>query len=159
MVKIKGREYATVAERLQAAHGDSARPQGITSIATEPLAVGSRVLIRATVTFTNGCTFSGLAEIVETDSGAQQTNPVECAETSAVGRALAMAGYFGSGDGIAGAEELAAAERRGASPRSTATRPAALVCQQCGAAVHPAAATRAADGSVRCPRHRANGAA
>jgi len=39
-------------------------------------------------------------------------SPIETAETSAVGRALAMAGWFGSGDGIAGAEEVRVAEGR-----------------------------------------------
>ena len=85
---------------------------GSQPIHTDPLAVGETVLVRATITFADGRTFTGLAEVQAASSGAQATNPVECAETSSVGRALAMSGWFGSGDGIAGADEVRAATRR-----------------------------------------------
>ena len=112
VVTIKGRPYATVAERLSQAHGDQIKPTGIQSIHTQQVAVGDTALVKATITFADGRTFTGLAQAITTSSGAQSTNPVECAETSAVGRALAMAGYFGSGDGIAGAEEVRSATSR-----------------------------------------------
>ena len=74
--------------------------------------MGDTVLVRATITFADGRTSTGLAEVQSASSGAQATNPLECGETSAVGRALAMAGWFGSGEGIAGAEEVRAATTR-----------------------------------------------
>lgn len=127
VVQIRGKTYHTVADRLTQAHGDQGKPTGIQCITTEPVAVGDTVLVKATITFADGRQFCGMAEVITTSSGAQATNPVECAETSAVGRALAMAGYFGSGDGIAGAEEVRAATRpqngHAASHRPRATTP------------------------------------
>ena len=119
VVTIKGKPYATVAERLSQAHGDANKPVGIQHIGTEPLALGETVLIKATIQFADGRTFTGLAEVQAASSGARATNPVECAETSAVGRALAMSGWFGSGEGIAGAEEVRAAHSRQNGRRQT----------------------------------------
>ena len=112
VVMVKGKRYETVAERVAQAHGEEIKPVGIHGITTEPQALGDTVVVKATVQFKDGRTFTGLAEVIATSSGAQSTNPVECAETSAVGRALAMAGYFGSGDGMAGAEEVQSATSR-----------------------------------------------
>lgn len=112
-VNIQGRTYATVAERLEGAHGDTVRPTGIASIVTTWQAVGEFLLVRAEVTFTDGRLYVGTAEVTRgTGRGPQSVSPVETAETSAVGRALAMAGWFGNGDGIAGAEEVRVAEAR-----------------------------------------------
>ena len=113
-VNIQGRSYATVAERLEAAHGAKLRPTGITSIRTQFEQAGEFVLCRAQVTFEDGRTFGGTAEVTRgTGRGPQASSPVETAETSAIGRALAAAGYFGSDDGIAGAEEVRIAQGRG----------------------------------------------
>ena len=113
-VNIQGRSYATVAERLESAHGETLRPSGITSIRTQFEAAGEYVLCRAQVTFEDGRTFGGTAEVTRgTGRGPQASSPVETAETSAIGRALAAAGYFGSDDGIAGAEEVRIAQARG----------------------------------------------
>jgi hypothetical protein len=112
-VRMKGNKlYRTVNERLTDAHGDDISPVGIQSIISDAIAVGPAVVVRSTVTFTGGRSFTGisLANFAAT-SGAEATNPIETAETSAVGRALAMAGYFGSDTGIAGAEEMKQAER------------------------------------------------
>lgn len=122
------RMYATVQERLVAAHGADARPAGIVRISTEPLSLGSAMgavmVIRATVEFVDGRTFSGISEAqFDATSGAEKTNPVEVAETSAVGRALAMAGYYGSEDGIAGAEEVRQAQRRQGQERQYTREP------------------------------------
>jgi hypothetical protein len=113
-VRMRGNKmYLTVHERLAAAHGEQAQPRGIASITTEAFAVGPAVLVRATVTFTDGRVFTGLSQAqFDATTGADATNPTECAETSAVGRALAFAGYPGSEDGLAGAEEVAQAQRR-----------------------------------------------
>lgn len=113
-VNIQGRSYATVAERLEAAHGNDVKPQGIASLRTEIEVIGEYTLCRAEITFTDGRTFVGTAEVTRgTGRGPQASSPIETAETSAIGRALAAAGYFGSDDGIAGAEEVRIALGRG----------------------------------------------
>ena len=91
VVQIRGKTYHTVADRLTQAHGDQGKPTGIQCITTEPVAVGDTVLVKATIPFADGRQFCGMAEVITTSSGAQATNPVECAETSAVG--------LGTGDG------------------------------------------------------------
>lgn len=122
-VTIKGKSYRTVWERLNAAHtSDSLEPKGIKVIHTEVVATAPLLIVRATVEFDGGRQFSGLSEakLDAPPNSADGTNPVECAETSALGRALAFAGYYGNEDGIAGAEEM-----RQASPPTSATNVAA----------------------------------
>lgn len=113
-VNIRGKQYATVAERLEVAHGELVRPDGITQIDTTVERSGDFVFCKAVIHFTDGRQFSGMAEVSRGNgNGPQATSPLEVAETSAVGRALAMAGYFGSGtDSLAGAEEVVVAEAR-----------------------------------------------
>lgn len=112
-VNIHGRTYATVAERLKAAHGEGDVPTGIASIETTFAGAGEFTLCRAKVTFSDGRFFVGTAEVTRGEGrGPQAQAPVETAETSAVGRALAMAGYAGSDSGLAGAEEIIAAGSR-----------------------------------------------
>ena len=114
-----GKMYATVNERLRAAHLETP-PKGIQSIFTETISVmtphGPGAVVRATITFLGsepGQQFTGIAEVpFDGQRGPEKTNPWEVAETSAVGRALAMAGYYGSDDGLAGAEEMREAQRR-----------------------------------------------
>jgi hypothetical protein len=113
-VDIHGRSYATVAERLAAAHNHTF-PVGIQRIETEFLAFGVNPLCRATVTVDDGRVFTGHAEVpIDSKNPAERDAPHECAETSAVGRALAMAGYPGSESGMAGAEEIQRPPRRNA---------------------------------------------
>ncbi len=113
-VVIRGKPYVTVAERLRAAHADGVAPKGIASVSTHLTTAGEYVVLRAEVVFDDGRRFAGHAEVTRGDgSGAQGACPVETAETSAVGRALAMAGWWGSPEGgIAGAEEVQGAESR-----------------------------------------------
>lgn len=113
-VSIKGVAYETVHARLDAAHDTGARPKGIKGIATSPMEVAGRIVVCATVTFEDGREFSGISEAkLDATSGADRDAPIECAETSAVGRALANAGYFGSG-GLASQDEIRSAQSRGA---------------------------------------------
>lgn len=121
-VKTKGgKSYRTVWERLNAAHGDGDAPTGITQIETEIVSTTPLLVVKATVWFSSGQRFTGLSEakLDAPANTADGTNPIECAETSAVGRALAFAGYYGSDDGIAGAEEVQRAQtlRQQAAPR------------------------------------------
>jgi len=126
-MRIHGKEYTFVATRLIAAHGDQVRPQGIAEIRTELLEVGAYLVCRASVSFNDGRTYTGIAEVSKgSGRGPQAAAPVETAETSAVGRALAFAGWLGDGSGIASAEEVLEAERRVA-PADTVARPPVAV--------------------------------
>ena len=126
-MRIHGKEYAFVVTRLIAAHGEHVRPQGVADIRTEILEVGSYLVCRATVVFNDGRTYCGTAEVSKgTGKGPQAAAPIETAETSAVGRALAFAGWLGDGSGIASAEEVIEAERRVA-PVQVVTRPPVAV--------------------------------
>ena len=112
-MQIRGRPYATVAHRAAQAHGEHIRPSGIASTVTRYTSLGDYHIVVVTVQFTDGRTFEGSSEITRgSGGGAQATSPVETAETSAYGRALAMAGYYGSGDGLAGYEEVTGSESR-----------------------------------------------
>lgn len=80
---------------------------------TRFVTLGDYHIVVVTVQFTDGRTFEGSSEVTRgSGGGAQATSPVETAETSAYGRALAMAGYYGSGDGLAGYEEVTGSESR-----------------------------------------------
>ena len=115
-MSIRGKPYATVAHRAAQAHGESIRPTGIASTVTRFHTIGDYYVVTVMVTFVDGRVFEGSSEISRgSGGGAQSSAPVETAETSAYGRALAMAGWFGSGDGLAGYEEVMIAEAR--SPR------------------------------------------
>ena len=112
-MQIRGRPYATVAHRAAQAHGEHIRPSGIASTVTRYTSLGDYHIVVVTVQFTDGRTFEGSSEVTRgSGGGAQATSPVETAETSAYGRALAMAGYYGSGDGLAGYEEVTGSESR-----------------------------------------------
>lgn len=113
-VDIQGKTYWTVAERLTLAHGDEGiKPVGVQAIDSEVVAVGAMIAVRATVTFADGRRFTGHSMVnADSRSPAERSAPLETCETSAIGRALAMAGYFGSPEGIAGAEELHLAQER-----------------------------------------------
>ncbi len=105
MIKIHGKDYITVAGRVQLAHEAS----GKLSITTEVLPVPDQIVVKATVVTEKG-TFTGIsaanpAKMIE------KISPYEVAETSAVGRALGFAG-FGMTDTIATADEIMKAEEQ-----------------------------------------------
>jgi len=95
-INIHGKEYITVAERLLEAKKD------IKSISTEVL-YQEPVVIKATVVTDKG-TFTGISA-ANPSKMIEKASPYEVAETSAVGRALAFAGYGVTG-GITSAEEI-----------------------------------------------------
>lgn len=103
------RDYVPVAERLAAATAD------IESITTsEPVLLAEGMgYIRAVVRLRDGSSATGTASFLLGLSGksAQATNPLEDAETSAVGRALAFLGYE-TKRGVASREEVREAQRR-----------------------------------------------
>lgn len=100
MVKIHGKDYMTVAERLNlisAEHKDY-------ELTTEVIELSDTACcIRATLKLGNRI-FNGLAYEEKQNSHINKTSYVENCETSAWGRAMAAAGYAGTE--IASAEEV-----------------------------------------------------
>lgn len=110
-VNIHGKEYKTVAERVNEIHNTIYSP----SITTELVKYEDGcVIMKATVIFhedgreANNLTlrrFTGYAEEKFTNSGINKTSALENCETSAIGRALAAAGFAGTE--YASADEVA----------------------------------------------------
>lgn len=119
-VSIHGKEYRTVAERLEEASGV------IKSIKTEVLYLEPQIMVKATIETEKG-TFTGISA-ANTDKRIEAQAPVEVAETSAVGRALAFAGYAGSE--IASADEMV---RVGVEPYHIQKQLLDKPCPKCGA--------------------------
>jgi len=100
-IKIHGKDYVTVNERVSEAH------QGkVLDITTEVL-YQNPVVIKATVKTDKG-TFTGISA-ANPAKAIEKQSPYEVAETSAVGRALGFAG-FGITTSIASADEIKVAE-------------------------------------------------
>jgi len=97
-IMICGKEYKTVAERLNEAHENN----DLFEVVTEVLFLDPQVMVKATIKTKQG-TFTGISA-ADPNKTIEAKTPVEVAETSAVGRALAFAGYAGSE--IASVEEL-----------------------------------------------------
>jgi len=101
-VKIHGKEYKTVAERVNEIHSNL---EGDLSITTDIVSIDSeRVIMKAQIQI-NGCQYTGHALEVFGSSMINKTSALENCETSAIGRALASAGYAGSE--FASADEVA----------------------------------------------------
>jgi hypothetical protein len=112
-IKIKGKDYVTVSERLKYLAANC-----IYSINTDYQYFPEQKMwvVKATLSITNGnqvLTFTGLAQEVESGNykDVNHTSALENAETSAVGRACAMAG-IGIDGGIASADEVVKAINR-----------------------------------------------
>jgi hypothetical protein len=88
-INIHGKEYFTVAERLKMAHD----AQDLRGVRTEVIN-HEPVVIKASI-FTKGGEFTGISAADPTKM-LEKKSPYEVAETSAVGRALAFAGYAGT---------------------------------------------------------------
>jgi hypothetical protein len=108
-VEIHGKPYNTVAERLAMAKDD------LIGVQTEVLA-HSPVVIKATITVKKG-TFTGISG-ANSQKTIEKESPYEVAETSAVGRALAFAGYETTGN-IASAEEMRKAIAEAEKPKDS----------------------------------------
>jgi hypothetical protein len=96
-INIHGKSYNTVAERITSAGKE------LLSVETEVLYIDP-VVIKATIVTSKG-KFTGISAANPSKS-LEKESPYEVAETSAVGRALAFAGYETT-NGIASAEEMA----------------------------------------------------
>lgn len=99
-IAIHGKEYITVAERLQQAHEKF--KEGF-DVLTEVIATDPVVVIKATLKIGEH-TYTGMSAANPTKTIEKQS-PYEVAETSAIGRALGFAGY-GAVEGIATADEM-----------------------------------------------------
>jgi hypothetical protein len=93
-IKIHGKEYLTVAERVNTIHAESKdKPL---SIETELVSwADSVVVFKATITTPQGV-FTGHAYEDEGKGQINSTSALENCETSAIGRALSSAGYAGT---------------------------------------------------------------
>ena len=101
MITIHGKQYVTVAERVQALH-ETIGDEKTISITTEVLST-EPVVIKATVTIGENV-FTGISA-ANPSKAIEKQSPYEVAETSAIGRALGFAG-FGITEGIASADEI-----------------------------------------------------
>jgi len=101
-ITIKGKPYIQVAGRVSLAHED----EGFSMISSDAFELANRYFVRVTITVKDK-QYIGTSEVKFTDKGgtADGDSPVECAETSALGRALGYAGY-GSVESIASADEV-----------------------------------------------------
>ncbi len=104
-VNIKGKQYVDVAERVRLAHADK-DSDGFSMVAQERYQIGSRWFLSITIEV-KGKLYIGDAEIkFDAKTGTPDgSNPLECAQTSALGRALGYAGY-GILQSIASADEV-----------------------------------------------------
>jgi hypothetical protein len=117
-INIKGKEYFTVPERVNAIHADQEK----ITITTECI-LHEPVLFKATVITQKG-TFNGWSA-ANPSKPIEKMSPYEVAETSAIGRALGFAGY-GVVESIATADEIAKGgyeTKRQEEPGLTATCP------------------------------------
>ncbi len=107
MVQINGKEYVTVAERLEKLHCEHEK----VGIQTEVLRFDDEIVLVKAILSIDDREFVGHAQEVIGSSEVNSTSALENAETSAVGRALAFAG-LGVNGSIASADEIKKAEDR-----------------------------------------------
>lgn len=133
IVTIHGKDYMTVARRLEIAHGNKT----LDSVETEVLS-HNPVVIKAKVVI-KGKVYTGISSVdPQTSKLIERQNPYEVAETSAVGRALGFAGY-GLLESVASADEVVRAlKNRSVSPNRPEKRVAQeadladVTCEICG---------------------------
>lgn len=134
IVKIQGKEYMTVARRLELAQQEKT----LEGVETDVLSFDP-VVVRAKVTI-KGKVYTGISSIsLDSPKYIERQNPYEVAETSAVGRALGFAGY-GLIESVASADEMVRAISKRADEGKTASDNPALrgeegnqvACEVCG---------------------------
>jgi len=102
-VKIHGKEYRTVAERVNLFHEE--HKDAVKSIKTKILHNDERIVVMRTTIKVGDCVYHGHAGEVYGSSNINKTSALENCETSAIGRALASAGFGGTE--FASADEVA----------------------------------------------------
>ena len=108
-VSIKGKDYIPVSMRIAEVNASSMIPR-FQILESRFFEFGGLNLCQVTVEI-EGRLFKGTASVNIGGRGVDATNPIENAETSALGRALGLAG-FGSLESVASAEEVVAAVSR-----------------------------------------------
>lgn len=131
IVQIHGKDYMTVARRVELAQESKA----LEGVETEVLS-HDPVVVRAKVTI-KGKVYTGISAVDRNSNRViEKQNPYEVAETSAVGRALGFAGY-GLLESIASADEVTRAVAiRSASTdveEKKDTQESTVNCEVCGA--------------------------
>ncbi len=123
IVNIHGKEYMTVARRVELAHEDKALERVETEILSH-----DPVVIKATVQI-KGKVYTGTSSVnLQSTRMIEKQNPYEVAETSAVGRALGFAGY-GLIESIASADEMVRAVSQRAPQENDKN---SVLCEVCG---------------------------
>ena len=102
-VKIHGKEYRTVAERVNLFHEEN--KDVVKSIKTKILLNNDKVVAMRTTIKIGDCVYHGHAQEVYGSTQVNETSALENCETSAIGRALASAGFGGTE--FASADEVA----------------------------------------------------
>ncbi len=102
-VKIHGKEYRTVAERVNLFHEE--HKDAVKSVKTKILHNDERIVVMRTTIKIGDCVYHGHAGEVYGSSNINKTSALENCETSAIGRALASAGFGGTE--FASADEVA----------------------------------------------------
>lgn len=126
IVQIHGKEYMTVARRVELAREQEA----LESVETEVLS-HDPVVIKAKVTI-KGHSFTGISSVnPDSSKSIERQNPYEVAETSAVGRALGFAG-FGLLESIASADEMVRAVGQQPRQQNIEDKSQEAVCEVCG---------------------------
>lgn len=108
-VSIKGKDYITVSQRIAEVNASKMVPR-FEIIDTQFIQFGGINICQVTIKI-EGKQFIGSASCNIGGKGVDATNPIENAETSALGRALGLAG-FGSLESVASAEEVVSAISR-----------------------------------------------
>lgn len=128
IVKIHGKEYMTVARRLELAQEQKA----LDAVETDVLSFDP-VVVRAKVTI-KGKVYTGISAVsLDSPRLIEKQNPYEVAETSAVGRALGFAG-FGLIESVASADEMvrAMARRADGGIQEESDEGNQITCEVCG---------------------------
>ena len=108
VISLHGREYKTVALRVHEFREKCPIFEGWGLVSALVSADGDRIVFRAAVVHPSGHEIAvGFAEEERTTRGINAKSALECCETSAIGRALAAAGFAGTE--YASADELAQA--------------------------------------------------
>lgn len=102
-IDIKGKKYVLVSDRILAFNEEYKKGSITTELVSEPKE--KHIIIKATVSPDGERTFTGYSQAVIGDGYINKTSALENAETSAVGRALAMMG-IGVLDSVASADEM-----------------------------------------------------
>ena len=101
-INIHGKEYVTVAERIQMLHKCELTE---ISLNTDILHDDDKSIVMKATLVLEGDSYTGIAQEIKGSTNINKTSAYENCETSAVGRCLGFAG-FGSVESIASADEV-----------------------------------------------------